>query len=176
MHPETEMYRAILAALDGAGVPYERFEHEHVHHSADAARVRGTALEEAAKAIVLECGGHADGRVGSGRLVMGVVSGHRRIDLKALKQLLGEKDIHLARPDAVLAATTRPIGSVPPFGNLFMPPMAVYCDADVLSREHLVFSAGSHHHSVRMRTTDWMRVAGPIVAAIGKTDVGSSLK
>jgi Ala-tRNA(Pro) deacylase len=155
------MFDRIIAALDAAGAPYERFEHEHVHHSADAARVRGTRIEEAAKAIVLECGG-------SGLLVMGVVAGHRRLDLKRLKTILGERDMHLADPEKVLAATGCTIGSVPPFGNIFSPAMPVYCDAEVFSRDSLVFSAGSHHHSIRMLARDWERVVKPIVAELGK--------
>lgn len=160
-YSETEMFSRIITALDAAGCAHERYEHEHVHHSADAAKMRGTKLEEAAKAIVLECGG-------SGRIVMGVVSGHRRLDLKRLKAMLGEKDLHLAHPDKVLAATGCTIGSVPPFGNLFTPPMPVYCDSDVFARDHIVFSAGSHHHSVRMLARDWERVVRPVVADIGK--------
>jgi len=50
---QTEMYRKIVRLLDDAGVSYETFEHEHVHSSKDAAKVRGTKIEEAAKALVL---------------------------------------------------------------------------------------------------------------------------
>jgi Ala-tRNA(Pro) deacylase len=153
----TEAYHKILSLLDGAGVAYERFEHEHVHSSKDAANIRGTSLEEAAKALVLE--------TGAGKLIMCIVSGHRRIDLKRLKALIGEKSVSLAHPDKVLAATGCPVGSVPPFGNLFGLP--VYADEDIFSREHVVFSAGSHYHSIRMRASDWKEVVRPQVADIG---------
>jgi len=122
--------------------------------------VRGTKLEEAAKALVLE--------TGSGRVIMCVVSGHRRIDLKALKVLLGEKNVSLAHPEKVLSETGCPIGTVPPFGNLFDKPLSIYADQDVFAREHIVFSAGSHHHSVRMRADDWRHLVNPIVVDIGK--------
>jgi Ala-tRNA(Pro) deacylase len=160
---ETEMYRRIVSALDAAHAAYERYEHEHVHHSHEAATIRGTKLEEAAKALIF--------RVGTGsqkRLVMCVVSGHRKIDTKTVKNILNEKNFGLASPDDVLHASGCTVGSVPPFGNLFTAPIPVYCDADVLSREHLVFSAGSHHHSIRMRTADWRRIVEPIVDDIGK--------
>jgi Ala-tRNA(Pro) deacylase len=157
------LYHKILALLRGSAVEFEHYEHEHVHHSHEAAKVRGTKLEEAAKAIVLAAG-KGDGK----RIVMCIVSGHRRIDLKTLKSLLGEKNVSLATPEDVLAATGCTIGSVPPFGNLCSPPIPVYADADVFSREHLVFSAGSHNHSVRMRTADWRKVVAPTVVDIGK--------
>lgn len=155
---ETIVYKKIINLLNESNIQFESYTHEHVHHSHEAAQIRGTKLEEAAKAIVLE--------TGSKKIIMCIVSGHRKIDLKKLKQILNEKDIHLAHPDKVLEATGCPIGSVPPFGNLFSIPM--YVDADVLSREHLVFSAGSHHHSVRMRADDWCQITVPHVVDIGK--------
>ncbi len=155
---QTKMYSRIIELLHDNKVVFEQFEHEHVHHSEDAAKIRGTNLEEAAKALVLKCG--------SGKMIMCVVSGHRKIDLKKLKMLLGEKNISLAHPDEVLSSTGCPIGSVPPLGNLFS--LATYCDSDVFSRTHLVFSAGSHHHSVRMLSDDWKNIVNPIVDDIGK--------
>ena len=41
-------------------------------------------------------------------------------------------------------------------------------NSDVFARDHIVFSAGSHHHSVRMLARDWERVVKPVVADIGK--------
>jgi prolyl-tRNA editing enzyme YbaK/EbsC (Cys-tRNA(Pro) deacylase) len=155
---ETQMYRKILTALHG--LQFEEFTHEHVHSSNDAAKVRGTSLEEAAKAIVLE--------TGSKKLVQCIISGHRKIDLKKLKALLKEKNIALADPEKVFLATGCKVGSVPPMGNLFEPPIPVYADADVLSREHVVFSAGSHYHSIRMRSVDWAALVKPIVVDVGK--------
>jgi Ala-tRNA(Pro) deacylase len=158
MTEETPVFHRIISLLDGEGVPYERFSHEHVHRSEDAAKVRGTSLAEAAKALVL--------KAGSGALLMCVVPGHRRIDMKALKALLGERNVALAHPDEVLAATGCPVGTVPPFGNFWGLP--VYADADIATREHVVFSAGSHYRSVRMRAGDWQRLTGAQFAGIGK--------
>jgi Ala-tRNA(Pro) deacylase len=162
-----DMYHKIIALLDASGLRYELFEHEHVHTSHDAARIRGTKLEEAAKAIVLE--------TGSGKIVQCIVSGHRKLDLKKVKLLLGEKNISLASPEKVLAATGCTVGSVPPFGNLFSPPLSVYADQDVFSRDYVVFSAGSHNHTVRMLAHDWAAMAQPKIVDIGKeADVGNT--
>ena len=157
---ETPMFHRIVEFLKGNDVTFELFDHDHVHSSADAAKVRGTNLEEAAKALVLE--------TGSGRLIQCIVSGHRKIDLKKLKALLGEKNISLAHPDNVLSATGCPVGTVPPLGNLFDPPLPVYADADIFTRHHVVFSAGSHYRSVRMKAEDWQRLVQPSVFDIGK--------
>lgn len=157
---EPPMFHKIVELLKSRNVQFDLYSHTHVHSSADAAQIRGTSLEEAAKALVLE--------TGSGKIIQCIVSGHRKIDLKKLKDLLGEKNISLAHPDKVLSATGCPVGTVPPFGNLFDPPLSVYADEGIFARDHVVFSAGSHYRSVRMRAADWRLVVQPIVGDIGK--------
>jgi Ala-tRNA(Pro) deacylase len=152
----TDLHTRILVLLEGSGIPFDHFEHEHVHTSQEAARARGTNIEDGAKALVFE--------TGSGMLVECIVSGHRRVDLNKLKALLGEKSIALANPDSVFEATGCTVGSVPPFGNLFSPPLLMYVDQEVLTRERIVFSAGSHYHSIRMRPEDWVKLVKPVVA------------
>ncbi len=142
--------------MGDSGIPFDHLEHEHVHTSHEAARARGTNIEDAAKALVFE--------TGSGELFECVVSGHRRVDLKKLKTLLGEKDIALASPERVLRVTGCTVGSVPPFGNLFSPPLLMYVDQEVLTREYIFFSAGSHYHSIRMRPEDWVKLVMPVIA------------
>jgi Ala-tRNA(Pro) deacylase len=158
----TDLHARILSLLGGSGIPFDHFEHEHVHTSHEAARARGTNIEDAAKALVFE--------TGSGKLIECVVSGHRRVDLKKLKVLLGEKDIALASPERVIHVTGCTVGSVPPFGNLFSPPLLMYVDQEVLTRERIVFSAGSHYHSIRMRPEDWVKLANPVIADLRRDE------
>jgi prolyl-tRNA editing enzyme YbaK/EbsC (Cys-tRNA(Pro) deacylase) len=40
----------------------------------------------------------------------------------------------------------------------------MYVDQEVLTRERIVFSAGSHYHSIRMRPEDWVKLANPVIA------------
>jgi Ala-tRNA(Pro) deacylase len=94
---------------------------------------------------------------------MFVVGGDRRIDLKTVKKdILGVKNISLASPEEVLEATTCTIGSVPPFGNLFSIP--VYLDKHLAqTQEEIVFSAGTHNDSIRMKTKDYLLAVKPII-------------
>ena len=39
-----------------------------------------------------------------------------------------------------------------------------YVDQEVLAREYIVFSAGSHYHSIRMRPEDWVKLVMPVIA------------
>lgn len=151
-----DVFERICALLYSHHVEYERLEHEHVHHSHEAAKIRGNKVEQAAKAIVLK-------ERKEGRILMFVVGGDRKIDLRVVKKdILGVKNISLASPEEVLAATTCTIGSVPPFGNLFDIP--VYFDKHLAdTQEEIVFSAGTHNDSIRMKTKDYLSVVKPIV-------------
>lgn len=157
-----DLHAHILAFLKDSGVSFDQLEHEHVHTSEEAARVRGTEIADAAKALVFE--------TGSGKLVECVVPGHRRVDLKKLKIVLGEKNAKLASPERVLKAAGCTVGCIPPFGNLFSPPLAMYVDPEVLARDRIVFSAGSHYHSIRMRPEDWVKLANPITAGLQQNE------
>lgn len=156
------IFERIIALLDTAGVPYTLLEHDHVHSSADAAKVRGTRLEEAAKALVLEAR-----RDGDSFVFMCVVSGHLRLDLKAIKSIVGTRNASLAHPEAVLHATGCKVGTVPPLPKLLGLPG--YADEAIFNHEHVVFSAGSHHKSIRMKAADWFRVSGCDRAAISRS-------
>lgn len=147
----------IISLLDERGYAYELLEHEHVHTSEDAAKVRGTHLEEAAKALVLQA---------QEKFFMCVVSGHKKLDLKKIKELLGEKNISLAHPDDVFRVTQCKVGTVPPFPGLLNLPGFV--DKGVLTNEYVCFSAASHVKSIRMKAHDWLQISGCELAAIAK--------
>ena len=154
------MFKRITEFLDKNEVEYETFTHDHVHSSQDAAKVRGTKLEEAAKALILQ--------TKSGVIFQCVVSGHRKLDLKKIKEIMGEKNLSLAHPDVVHDETGCKVGTVPPFANLFTPPLRMLADQDIFSREHVVFSAGTHHDSIRMKAQDWLSITQAEKLDIGK--------
>lgn len=137
------------------GKNYHVYHHEKVQTSKEAAEVRGTKLEEATKALVM---------IGE-KPIMVIVAGHRRVDYKKLKKMLRTKKIKLAEPDHVLEITDCEIGSVPPFGNLFELP--VYVDISV-NNEYIVFSAGTHYDSIRMKRNDFLTIVKPSIGDFGK--------
>jgi len=154
----TKVFERIIALLDQEGIIYEHLQHERVHSSHDAAKIRGTRIEQAAKALVLK-------EKKTGAFFMFIVGGDRRLDLKTIKKnILHVKNISLAPPDEVLARTGCTVGSVPPFGNLFA--MPVYFDQHLKdTQKEIVFSAGTHYDSIKMTTQDFLRVVKPIIAS-----------
>ncbi|MBN1156056.1 hypothetical protein JXA85_00425 [Candidatus Woesearchaeota archaeon] len=146
------VFEKIKELLNKNNIHYKVLEHQHVVTSADAAKIRGTDIRNGAKALVLKSK--------SGRFFMIVISAAERVDLKKFKQAIMEKNVSLAAPDDVLERTGCTVGSVPPFGNLFDIP--VYIDRSFLSKDDIVFSAGSHTKSIEMRLGDYLEVVKPI--------------
>ncbi|MBU1975580.1 MAG: hypothetical protein KKG59_04210 [Nanoarchaeota archaeon] len=147
----------ILELLKQNNISFEHMKHEHVHRSEEAAKIRGTRYEEAAKALVL---------FGDSGFVMAVVPGPQRMDYKLLKKELGIKKLCLATPEQVQEKTGLTIGSVPPFGNFWDVPM--YIEESLLQTEFMTFSAGTHHDSVRLKVEDYLKCVPHKVVAFRK--------
>src|SRR5437016_14570876 len=96
----------LLALLRANAVDFQVLTHDPVHTSQEAARARGTPLEQGAKALVFQ----ADGRT-----VLLVVQAHRRVDTRAFKRTVGVKNLRMVAADDLKALTGLDVGAVPPF-------------------------------------------------------------
>lgn len=151
-----DVFLKIKKLLDSDDIEFEHIIHEHVHTSIDAAKIRGNSLEQAAKAIVLKVKGKKSGEY---ELIQCVLSGHKKILLKELKHLLNLKNASLASPEEVFTKTGCTIGSVPPFGHFFN--LKVYADESLFEQKEIVFSAGTHNDSIRMKSIDYKKIVKP---------------
>lgn len=158
-----EEFQMIVDLLSSKNVQFEHITHEHVHRSEEAAKIRGNRIEQAAKAIVLKVRKKKSKENNSKdyEFIQCVVPGHKRIDLKKLKFILGLDNASLASPEEVLEMTNCTVGSVPPFGSLFG--LQTYMDRTVLEQEYIFFSSGTHNDSVKMRSIDYVNVLKPEV-------------
>lgn len=137
---------------------YERFEHEAVRTSEEAAAVRDNyTLSEGAKALVVRTK-----KNGEKQFAMIVVPGDRKFDTKKARRVLNAKDLRFATEEEVERLTdgVQP-GGVPPFGNLFSIP--VYVDAHVFDNEKIIFNAGDKRVSIGMYSRDYKTLVNPIV-------------
>lgn len=79
------------------------------------------------------------------------------------------------RPDLALASEAElarlfpdcDVGAMPPFGRLYG--MPVYMDRALAAGPDLLFEGGTHREEVRMPTSDYMRVAQPVIAPLAAT-------
>lgn len=143
--------------LREAGVAFEIFEHAPVHTSEEAARARGTRLEEGAKALVVRA---------EDRYVHLVLPAHLKADNTLLRALLGTRKLRFATPEELSALTGCAPGAVPPFGNLFGLPVLV--DEELCRNERVAFNAGSNSVSVTMRGGDLVRLSGATVCRFAR--------
>lgn len=145
----TERLIAFLRAHDA---DFRVMTHTPAWTSEEAARIRGTPLEQGAKALVF----HADDRV-----VLLVLPADRRIDTRAFKRAYGVKNLRMVTAEGLHALTGLEPGAVPPFGALFGLP--TYVDARLLALPRIAFNAGSCGTSVILSTADYARLADATV-------------
>jgi aspartyl-tRNA synthetase len=151
------VYDQIEATLKNSHIPFDVYEHEPVHTSEEAAKVRKTNPHEGAKALVL----YADGKP-----IMIIISGDMKVDMREFKHLYDIRDLRMATPEEVIRLTGVAVGAVPPFGHLFGLPL--YMDQSVRTNEYVAFNAGLHTKSIRMKETDWEIVAKPVSGEFSK--------
>lgn len=148
------VFENIKFVLDKHGVKYEIFEHEPVYTSEDAARVRGENPKIGAKSLLF---------IADGEPVLLVLPGDRRVDSTIFKKNFSIKDLRLATPKEVMKFTAVPIGAVPPFGSVM--DLKTFCDRSLLVNEEIVFNAGEHTVSIKMKAKDYERVVKPTVSS-----------
>lgn len=130
----------ILAKFKDNNLEYVHYNHDPIpKDSIGAAKVRGLSIDSGAKAIVFQSK--------KGDFYQIILSGHRRVDLKKFKEIVNEKNISLAKPQAVLKLTDCVVGTVPPMGVLFNIP--VFIDRLILDKEEIVFSAGTDTDTIK---------------------------
>jgi Ala-tRNA(Pro) deacylase len=143
--------------LDEAGIDFDVLEHPHTERATDEAAALGLGPEEVAKTLVL---------VASSGNVRAVLAASERIDLHKVAATLGvsSKKVHLASEDNLAHDYSDfELGAVPPFGGR---EDHVLVDERLAARDSVVVGAGSHDRSVRLKTTDLVRLTKAQVADI----------
>ncbi len=143
-----ELFEKIVDALLEEKMEYEVIEHKPVYTSEEAAKIRGTKIEQGVKALICRAGGD---------FIQVCVPGNKEIDLKKTSKAIGMQ-VKLANADEVRTIAGCSIGAVPPFGNLFG--LKVYVDEAVLENKQIAFNAGIHTKSIVMNSKDLVKLTG----------------
>jgi len=144
--------------LDEQHVPYVVCTHSQAFTAQEIAHALHVRGREMAKAVILKA---------DDRYVMAVLPAHHKVDLTRFAEVVGASYVRLATeaefkdlfPDCE-------IGAMPIFGNLYGIP--VYVAEPLLQDEEIVFNAGTHTDSIRMRMADFLRLSEPTVAAFSE--------
>ena len=151
----------ILTILNDYKFWYEKFEHEPVITSEDAAKVRiGYTLEQGAKALIAK----VDSKE-KDLFIMFVLPGNQRLDSSKIRKNIGIKKFRFANEEE-LSRVTNGIkrGGVPPFGNLFN--LKTYVDKRIFEMEKIIFNAGDRSFSIAMKSKDYRKLVNPEIIDI----------
>ena len=138
----------VARTLTAARVAYDLLPHHKTQTAREEAAALGIRPDEVAKTIVVRAD---DG------YVRAVLPASERLDVHKLAVRLESGGRLATEPELVWAYPQFELGAVPPVGG----PAGdrVFVDVRLADRERLVFDAGVHDESIRMRTKDMLRIA-----------------
>jgi Ala-tRNA(Pro) deacylase len=139
--------------LEKNRVPYELGYHTMVYTAQEIAAAQHVPGKEMAKVVMVKA---------DGKMVMLVLPASYQVEMKKLKVTLQCKKVGMTKekefeelfPDCEIGAT-------PPFGNLYN--LEVWVDQILAEDEFIVFQAGSHVETMKMKYSDYARLVNPKV-------------
>ncbi len=142
--------------LDGQHVHYEVTPHRQAFTAQEVAEAEHISGSNFAKVVMLRDGSD---------FVMTVLPGPSHVDLELARGVTGKPGLQMAKEEqfARLFPDCEP-GAMPPFGNLYG--LSVLVDKALTRDEEIVFNAGSHTETVKMRYSDFARLVKPKVAEL----------
>jgi Ala-tRNA(Pro) deacylase len=137
--------------LDANQVAYEVHSHRPAYTAQEVAAAQHVPGRELAKVVIVRAGD---------RYAMVVLPAPRKVDLLKLgRVLVGGTPVLASEEEFAKLFPGCDPGAMPPFGNLFG--LAVYADRALERDEEIVFQAGTHTETVRMKRADFVRLVGP---------------
>ena len=148
--------KKLKAMLDEAKITYEVYNHALAYTAQEIAAKQHVSGNELAKVVMLEA---------DEQLVMGVIRGNDKIDLRTVEDSLGVHRVRLATEAEFISRFPEcEIGAMPPFGNLFG--VKVYVDPALAKDDYIYFNAGNHVQTVRLKYKDFARLVQPTVVRL----------
>jgi Ala-tRNA(Pro) deacylase len=155
-----DAYSRLIADLDASGARYRLIEHPPEGRTEVVSALRGHALAHAAKCLILLV------KIGKKqtRYVLAVVPGDARLDLAAVKALLGASYVAFADKDKAEQLAGSVAGTVLPFS--YDKRLELIADPGLLDCDELYFNAGRLDRSIALSSKDYLRLAQPCIARI----------
>jgi len=146
----------LTGELERLGIGYELLGHEPTERAVDEAASLGLRPDEVAKTIVVT--------TGSENLRV-LVPATERVDMHKLRDLLeAGKELHLLTEEALKSDYPEfDLGAVPPLGGRHD---QVIVDRTLAMLEDVVFEAGVHDRSARVKASDLVTLAEARVADV----------
>ena len=145
--------------LDGQKVRYEVLSHRQAFTAQEVAQAQHVRGADLAKVVMLRSGA---------QFIMAVLPAPHRIDLDRAKAAVDKPDLVFATEQEFQGLFPQcEAGAMPPFGNLYNLP--VYVDTTLTRDADIVFNAGTHTQTVKMKYADFARLVQPKVCSFAAT-------
>src|SRR5215467_10678869 len=135
-------------------VAYQLIHHPPEGRTDIVSSMRGHSVREAAKCLILIAKVRRQTRY-----ILAVIPGGRRIDLAAIRQLLGARYVGFAAAATAERLTGTVTGTILPF--VFNPELELIVDPAVLQNQQLYFNAARLDCSVVMASADYAKLTRP---------------
>ncbi|MEU3462543.1 YbaK/EbsC family protein [Streptomyces sp. NPDC006733] len=157
-----DTYDELIALLDEHGAVYRTIDHAPQGATELVSELRGNALAQAAKCIIVMV------KLGkkTTRYVLAVVPGDRRLDLGAVKALLGGTYISFAPKETAERLARSVSGTVLPFS--FDERLQLVVDPALLEHDEIFFNAARLDRSLALSAKDYAEIAAPRVEPISE--------
>ncbi|PYV85834.1 MAG: deacylase [Acidobacteria bacterium] len=137
--------------LEENKVPYTHCTHRLAYTAQEVAAAQHVPGREMAKTIVFKA---------DGQFLLVILPAVMKIDMKALRNELPFKYVELASEKEFASLfPDSEIGAMVPFGNLYS--LRVYVDKSLSMDEDIVFNAGTHVDTVKIKYKDFERLVQP---------------
>jgi Ala-tRNA(Pro) deacylase len=153
-------YTRLVAFLDQHNARYRLIDHAPEGRTEIVSAMRGNALSQAAKCIVLMV------KLGKKvtRHILAVIPGDARVDLDAIKALMDGTYISFASPEIAEKLAGSVAGTILPFA--FNPELELIVDPSLLENEEIFFNAARLDRSMALKTSDYRALSGPRIERI----------
>jgi Ala-tRNA(Pro) deacylase len=160
MIPDT--YARLVVLLDEHSAQYRLIDHTPEGRTELVSPMRGNALSQAAKCIVMMV------KIGkkTTKYVLGVVPGDARVDLSAVKALMKGTYVSFASPEIAERLAGSVAGTVLPFA--FSPELELVVDPSLLENDEIYFNAARLDRSMALATRDYVALAKPRIERIAE--------
>ena len=150
---EMTILKKLKDVLEKNGVSYEVGFHPEVFTAQEIAAAQHIPGKEMVKVVMVKA---------DGKMLMLVLPASYQIDMKKLKKVLKAKKVEIAKekqfeerfPDCE-------VGAMPPFGNLYN--LEVWIDQVLTEDASIVFQAGNHIETMRIKYSDYALLVNPKV-------------
>ncbi|MBA2287261.1 MAG: YbaK/prolyl-tRNA synthetase associated domain-containing protein [Ktedonobacteraceae bacterium] len=157
-----DTYTQLIAFLDQHGVSYRLIDHEPEGRTEIVSPLRGNALSQAAKCIVLMV------KLGKKvtRYILAVVPGDARVSLQAIKALMQGTYVAFASADIAERLAGSVTGTILPFS--FNPELELVVDPTLLENDEIYFNAARLDRSMVLKTSDYVALTRPRLGRISE--------